>query len=138
MGRPLTAGYGPDLIAAARSAFGHGMLPAPTRTARVANPLCGDDVELDLEDDGEQLTAVAHRTRGCSFTLASAALLAQTVRGRTMDDARRLARDLRDALATGAPPPGELALLDGVRPYPARLRCALLPWDALLTALGDA
>lgn len=132
------AAYGPDLIATARRAFGHGALPAPCRTSHVDNPLCGDDVEIDIAEDGERITALAHRTRGCTFTLASASILAQTIPNMPMAEARALAVALRRDLAGMKALPESVALLSVVRMYPARTRCALLPWEALLSALDGA
>lgn len=129
--------YAPDLVATARVAFGHGALASPTHTARADNPRCGDDIELDVADDGAQVRAVAHRTRGCTFTLASASILAQTVPTMSVAAARALAFELRRDLAGTAPLPQSVAMLAGVRIYPARVRCALLPWEALLRALAE-
>lgn len=131
--------YAPDLVGVARVAFGHGTLVAPDRTAHAENPLCGDEIDLDLElgDRASRIDALLHRTRGCTFTLASASLLAQVARGRTTDEARALAHSLQHDLGTSAALPPGLELLAGVRIYPARLRCALLPWEALLDALRD-
>jgi len=128
-----------DLVDVARVAFGHGTLVAPDRSAHAENPLCGDelDLDLDLAEGGTQVTTLVHRTRGCTFTLASASLLTQTVRGRTVDEARAIARALERDLGTSASLPPGLELLGAVRIYPARLRCALLPWAALLDALRD-
>jgi len=127
--------YAPDLVDTARVAFGHGTLTAPHRTERAENPLCGDEIELDIADDHERVTGLAHRTTGCTFTLASASLLAQAVRGRTIIQARELAETVRRTLPTQAALPVEVEMLTAVRMYPARIRCALLPWDALLRAL---
>ena len=135
MGRSLT--YAPDLVATARRAFGHGTLESPTRTARADNPLCGDEIELDVRHDGAQVEAIAHRARGCSFTHASASVLAQVVPGMSLAVAHELAVRLRRELAGTKPLPEEVVLLSGVRIYPARVRCALLPWEALLSALGE-
>ena len=129
--------YAPDLVATARRAFGHGALESPTRTARADNPLCGDELELDVRHDGTRIEAIAHRARGCSFTLASASVLAQVVPDMSLADARSLAMRLRRDLAGAKPLPPEVVLLTGVRIYPARVRCALLPWEALLSALGE-
>lgn len=127
--------YPDDLLAEARTPRGDGALPSPRRTGRAANPACGDEIELDVADDGERLTAVAHRSRGCAFTRASASVLARAVPGLGRTEALALGETLRRDLAGRAPLPPELAVLAGVRLYPARVRCALLPWDALRSAL---
>lgn len=129
--------YAPDLVSIARVAFGNGRLASPDRTAHAANPLCGDEIEIDLTLEDERIRELAHRTKGCTFTIASASLLAQAVRGRTPAEARELALTLKRQLATGNALPQAIELLTAVRAYPARFRCALLPWDALLDALRD-
>ncbi len=133
----MTAGYAEDLVAEARHPVGDGALASPRRTARLTNPVCGDEIDLDLDHDGARITDLAHRTRGCSFTRASASLLARYVTGMSLASARELAAALRRDLAGSAPLPPELTALGAVRIYPARLRCALLPWDALRSALSE-
>lgn len=129
--------YPDDLVAEARSPRGEGALASPRRTARAANPLCGDEIDLDVDHDGARVIEVAHRTRGCAFTRASASLLARSVPGLSLAQAGGLATALRRDLAGSAPLPPELAALASVRTYPARMRCALLPWEALRSALDD-
>lgn len=137
MGRPVTTGYADDLVAEARRNFGSGALASPRSTARNTNPSCGDEIELDVDHDGDHISGIAHRTRGCSFTRGSASLLARCVTGKSVTDARELAALLRRDLAGSAVLPTEVAALASVRIYPARLRCALLPWEALRTALSE-
>ena len=134
----MTASYSFDLIGEARRAFGEGVLATPHRTAHAANTVCGDEVDLDLAGDGGHILDVAHRTRGCVFTRASASILARVVRGRAPADALALGEALRRDIGTSAALPTELAQLAEVRVYPARLRCVLLPWDALRLALDEA
>ena len=127
--------YADGLIAEARHPLRAGSLPSPRRTARAANPVCGDEIELDVDDDGARIVDVAHRTRGCVFTRASASILARSVLGLGLGQARDLADALRRDLGGQAPLPPEVAALASVRMYPARVRCALLPWEALRSAL---
>ncbi len=136
----MTGAYAEDLVTEARRAYREGTLPSPRRTAHAANPVCGDeiDLDLDLDDDRGYIVSVAHRTRGCVFTRASASLLARAVEGLSVAAARELALVLYRDLAGSAALPADLAALASVRVYPARLRCALLPWDALRIALDEA
>lgn len=127
--------YSDDLLREAVRPTGAGALVAPRRRGQAANPTCGDEIDLDIDDDGERIGQVAYRTRGCVFTKASASLLARSVPGMTLADAIDLAATVRRDLAGYAPLPAELAALASVRIYPARIRCALLPWDALRSAL---
>lgn len=129
------SGYTDELLREAVLPAGAGTLTSPRRRADVSNPICGDEIALDLDDDGVRVVEIAHRTRGCVFTKASASLLARSVPGLTLADALDLATTVRRDLAGEAPLPAELAALASVRIYPARVRCALLPWDALRSAL---
>jgi nitrogen fixation NifU-like protein len=133
----VTAGYAEELIVEACRDSGHGSLPSPRATVRSANPTCGDEIELDVDHDGERIVAIAHRTRGCSFTRASASLLARSTAGMTIASARELAATLRRDLAGTSALPADLSALAAVRMYPARTRCALLPFDALASALAE-
>lgn len=131
----MTEPYADGLLAEAREPLRAGSLPSPRRTARAANPVCGDEIELDVDDDGSRIVDVAHRTRGCVFTRASASLLARSVPGLDLRQARALSETLRRDLRGSADLPPGVAALASVRIYPARVRCALLPWEALRSAL---
>jgi nitrogen fixation NifU-like protein len=134
----VTSEYADDLLAEARRDHGHGTLASPRLVARSANPLCGDEIELDVDHDGTTITAVAQRARGCSFTRASASLLARTVTGLTVAHAQDIVTTLRRDLAGTGSLPADFAALAAVRMYPARTRCALLPFEALGSALEEA
>jgi nitrogen fixation NifU-like protein len=134
----VTAPYADELVLEARHPRGDGTLPSPRHTARAANPVCGDEIDLDVDHDAARVIDVAHRTRGCVFMRASASLLARSVPGLSITQARDLATTLRRDLGGSAALPPGLTALTSVRMYPARLRCALLPWDALRSALSEA
>lgn len=134
----MTAAYADELVAEARRAHREGTLVSPRRSAHCANPVCGDEIELELSDESGRIVSIAHRTRGCVFTRASASLLARAVEGHSVTAARALAETLQRDLSGRAALPPDLAALESVRMYPARLRCALLPWDALRIALHEA
>jgi nitrogen fixation protein NifU and related proteins len=134
----VTVDYAVDLVAEARRDAGHGRLASPRSTGRSANPSCGDDIEMDIDHDDERVVQIAHRTRGCVFTRASASLIARFIPGMTLSEARHVATSIRRDLAGTGELPGVFASLGSVRTYPARTRCALLPWDALLSALSEA
>jgi nitrogen fixation NifU-like protein len=131
----LSDPYADGLLEEARQPLRAGSLPSPRRRARAANPVCGDEIELDVDDDGARIVDLAHRTRGCVFTRASASLLARSVLGLDIRQARALSETLRRDLGGSAQLPPDLAALASVRIYPARIRCALLPWEALRSAL---
>lgn len=129
--------YDPALIERAKHPVGVGRLVAADRRARAENPLCGDDIELDVALVEGTVAQVAHRTRGCALTMASASLLSETVPGRRAQDALIRAEALRRWLAGDGPMPPGLEPLEAALMFPARSTCVLLPWTALRQALAS-
>ena len=120
-------------------------LAAFDATARGDNPMCGDRIELWLKyaPDGA-IAEAAFEARGCAISVASADLMAETVAGRAPADARALFAAFREMAKTGdcpacaaslAEPLERLRPLAGVHEYPSRVKCATLPWHALVAAL---
>jgi nitrogen fixation NifU-like protein len=113
-------------------------------TGLARNPYCGDEVRIQIRRDGSgRLGAVAFRAQSCAIGTASASLLTTAVAGLGPAEARRLAEEVLAALALppGEPVPrvlaGELEALAGVRRFPLRIRCAQLPWQALVSAIAQ-
>jgi nitrogen fixation NifU-like protein len=118
------------------------------------NPLCGDRVEISLRVQDGQVEAAAFDGEACAICRASASLLCSLAPGEPVSRVMSLGSDLQRALGKsrmnplpqdGAalresrmdPLPQELRPLLGVRPYPSRVRCATLPWEAAIRALTD-
>lgn len=126
----------------------HGRAPTHQRrldphdaSARGENPMCGDRVEVRLRfDDAGGVAEAAFEARGCAISVASADLMAEAAAGRTPDELRALAQAFDAMARTGEGPDslGELRALSGVADYPSRIRCATLPWTALVQALDTA
>ncbi|GLC26719.1 Fe-S cluster assembly sulfur transfer protein SufU [Roseisolibacter agri] len=120
-----------------------GALEAPDASAERRNPLCGDEIVLQLAFDGDVVREARFTGRGCSISQASASMLTQALRGRTRAEADALLRRFTalvhgDAEAARDGALGELRALQGVARFPARIRCATLAWSALDEALRDA
>jgi nitrogen fixation NifU-like protein len=144
---------GPEPIPAADSLYrevildhhrhprGAAPLSHPDAHSSGRNPACGDSVLLEVRLDGQRITDVAVLSEGCAISRASGSMLAEQVRGRTREEARRLAEAFRATLRGAAPDPGvdlgDLEALEGVSKFPARIKCALLPWVTLAEALGQ-
>lgn len=114
-------------------------IPSCTCSAEGHNPLCGDEVKVFVNLEEGTLTDVAFQGQGCAISRASASLMTGKTKGRTTGQARDMSAQVRDMLlGPEAPPPaelGDLAALSGVRKFPARIKCAMLPWRALEAAL---
>ncbi|HEV7662743.1 MAG TPA: SUF system NifU family Fe-S cluster assembly protein [Chloroflexota bacterium] len=115
----------------------HGRLEHPTLANRGNNPLCGDEIEVSLsidEPDG-RITEILFSGRGCSISQASASMMTEVVKGQKIDDAALAVQQFTQRMANREPAPAELAdeldALQGVKKYPARVKCALLPWTTL-------
>lgn len=116
-------------------------LAHPTREAEGANPLCGDQITLEVELAGDRIADIGFQGSGCAISQASASLLTGAVQGKSTADAQELFRQVHAMLtsAPGAPVDtaklGKLAALAGVRQFPVRVKCASLPWHTLRAAL---
>lgn len=116
-------------------------LPEADRRAQGDNPLCGDviTVYLALEDDA--VREVAFQGSGCAISQASASMMTEVVRGKSLAEARALSRQFRALLTEEAETPpdpaslGKLAVFTGVKDYPMRVKCATLAWHTLAAAL---
>lgn len=117
-----------------------GALDAPTHRAEGLNPLCGDEVALDLAVEGDVIGAAAFRGRGCSISQSSASMMTERILGATLAETRRLT-ELFEAQLTGEGEPdpalGDLEALSGVAQFPVRVKCALLCWKVLREALAS-
>jgi nitrogen fixation NifU-like protein len=116
-------------------------------SAKGDNPMCGDRVQVFLQRNAEgRVRQVGFEARGCAISIASADLMAEVVAGLSDADVRTLAEEFRNMARSGRLPEGNGAMerlrpLAGVHEYPSRVKCATLPWHALLAALdgqGDA
>ncbi len=119
-------------------------LAHPTGEAEGANPLCGDQIKLEVELAGDRIADIGFQGSGCAISQASASLLTGAVQGKSTADAQELFR-LVHAMLTSVPGTpvdtaklGKLAALAGVRQFPVRVKCASLPWHTLRAALGSA
>lgn len=110
-----------------------------TCQAEGLNPLCGDEVKVFVQVEGGKLSDVAFQGQGCAISRASASMMTGKTKGRSMEEARALLGRVREMLVGPETEPagelGDLAALSGVRKFPARIKCAMLPWHTLEAAL---
>ncbi len=116
-----------------------GALEAPASSGRAHNRFCGDTVLIWARLEDGLLAEVTFDGRGCAISLAAASMLTRVARGKSAAEIADLRQTFVDGLAPDAPPLpeelGDLRALAGVRRFPSRIRCAVLPFDALEDAL---
>ncbi len=143
----LTDLYQEIILDHSRRPRGQGRIAAPDAHAEGYNPLCGDRISLDLDLEEDRVAEVVFQGQGCAISQASASILTEAVRGRTVAEARDLAAQMLtlvtgDEAAAAAVDFDEqaeaLAAFAGVRDYPSRVKCATLAWHALKQALDEA
>ncbi len=111
-----------------------------TAAVDLQNPTCGDDIHLSLRLRDGRIQEVAFEGRGCSISMASASMMTEALRGKTLQEAVGLNAAFKGMLAGGAAEDrlGDLVSLSGVAQFPVRVKCATLAWNALAHALGGA
>ena len=117
-----------------------GILENADASVEMRNPLCGDEIDLQVSFDGDGIRDVRFSGRGCSISQASASMMTQLIKGKSsaeIDALRARFRELilGDKSAVTDKSLGSLRALAGVSRFPARVRCALLAWNALESAL---
>ena len=110
------------------------------RQADGFNPLCGDRLTVYVKLDGERIVDVSFHGSGCAISVASASLLTESVKGRSVAEAETLFGRMhelltRDDSGVDVESLGKLGALSGVREFPARVKCASLCWHTLDAAL---
>lgn len=119
-----------------------GKLENADTTVEMRNPLCGDEVDLQVRFDGDKIGDLKFTGRGCSISQASASMMTQIIKGKSADEIEAIRTRFRDLImgdmsAANDKSLGSLRALSGVSKFPARVKCALLAWNALETALEE-
>ena len=110
-------------------------------TAQGNNPLCGDRVTIFLKLNGDRISEAKFDARGCAISLASASMMTEMIKGKSIEEAMTLFRKFL-ALVTGeneigaGPDLADLKTLSGVSRFPTRIKCATLSWHAMVGALN--
>jgi len=120
-------------------------LPGADRRANGYNPLCGDRTTVYLNLDGDVVRDVSFQGSGCSISTASASMMTEALRGRTLAEVKSLFERFHDLLTadpsravSAAPELGKLAVFAGVHEFPMRVKCASLAWHTMKAALEGA
>ena len=112
-------------------------LPSPTSSAQGHNPLCGDQLKLFLVVEGDKVKDISFVGDGCCISKASASLMTESVKGKSKADVQTMFEQVHDLVTTGQVKAdvGKLAVFAGVHKFPARVKCAILAWHAVIAAL---
>lgn len=115
-------------------------LPEKTVEIHMANPVCGDEIRLQLRIEDDRITEATFVGQGCSISQASVSMMTTLLKGRSLEDADQLANRFTQMMhgdegAAKDKALGDLRALQGVSKFPVRIKCALLGFDALREAL---
>jgi nitrogen fixation NifU-like protein len=140
-----------------RNPRNRGELPAPpAQRVEGFNPLCGDEIVVYLDIEGDRVVDLRINGQGCSISQSSASMMSAAVKGKTVDEARALIRAFKGMMSIHesrldgedgegeaiAPDPeiklGDLEALQGVVKFPVRIKCATLSWNTLQQGLDEA
>jgi nitrogen fixation protein NifU and related proteins len=125
-----------------------GALEKPTQHVEGMNPVCGDEIRLDLDIEHGVVRDIAFDGQGCSISQSSASMLTERLKGHSLAEVNQVIGKFRAMLMDGSPPDpelGDLESLEGVAKLPVRVKCALLCWNVLqqgidqsISATGEA
>ena len=133
-----------------RTPRNRGELAPPAAHAVGHNPLCGDEIDVYLQIDGDTVTDVKVGGQGCSISHSSASMMSQAVKGKSVAEVRALVRRFKGMMSIEEEAPdedqvpvtevklGDLEALQGVVKFPVRIKCATLAWNTLIEAMAEA
>ncbi len=115
-------------------------MPSSTTRADGHNPLCGDALTVYLDIEDEVVKDVSFIGSGCAISKASASLMTDVVKGKTLEDVKAIFEAFHRMVtgegdADSPPSLGKLEVLEGVSEFPVRVKCATLAWHTLMAAL---
>ena len=116
------------------------VIDMPTAKQEGYNPLCGDRLTLYLTLDGNVIKDAAFQGQGCAISKASASLMTDAVKGKTVAEATELFEQFHAMITSDTETPaadlGKLSVLAGVREFPTRIKCASLAWHTMKAAVA--
>lgn len=136
MSLPLDSVYQELILQHYRNPKHRGDMDAPDAVVTMRNPTCGDDIVLQLRVRGGTIEDVRFKGQGCAISQASASMMSGLIAGKSWAEAEPILARFRDMLHGDAEAArdrvlGDLRALSGVAKLPRRVKCAMLPWDAL-------
>jgi len=133
----LTELYQQVILDHSRSPRNFHRLENASHSAHGHNPLCGDHYTIYTLMDGDRIKDISFQGSGCAISKASASILTDTLKGKTRAEVKAVFDKVRDMVTTGntAEGVGKLTVFAGVHKFPARVKCAILPWHAVVAAV---
>ena len=110
----------------------------PSHSAKGHNPLCGDKIDIYLTIKDDIITEISFMGSGCAISKASSSLMTEALLGKTITEAKKLFNSVHEMIINGITDVediSKLAVLSGVHKFPARVKCAILPWHTMKNAL---
>ncbi len=103
------------------------------------NPLCGDKILVHVKEKEGVLEKIQFEGCGCAISMASASLMSEVLRGKTVQEAEEIFAAFHELVTEGqhSEKLGKLLVLGGVREFPVRVKCATLAWHTLKALLGN-
>jgi nitrogen fixation protein NifU and related proteins len=103
------------------------------------NPLCGDEFTVHLKIENGRIADIGFEGAGCAISTASASLMTEAVKGKTVEEAKILFANVHRLITDSGEPGkvGKLAVMEGVKEFPMRIKCATLAWHTLNAALEN-
>jgi len=133
--------YEQEILEHNRNPRNFGAMDGAHAKAQGLNPLCGDDITVYLKLDGGTIADVSFDGRCCAIAKASASMMTMLLKGKTKQEAEALFVDFHRLVTSDPSTPcddkalGKLAAFSGIREFPVRIKCAILAWHALLSAV---
>jgi nitrogen fixation NifU-like protein len=116
-----------------------GTIENPDYKGHGVNPLCGDDVEIWIKLENGKIKSLKSIGKGCAVSQASLSMMGEALQGKSIEEARQAVEKFKKGMLEGGELHFEeypdLEALEGVKKFPVRIKCAVLPWNTFLEAL---
>jgi len=103
------------------------------------NPVCGDEIEVSLKVNNDIIEEISVECAGCAISVASGSMLADAIRGKSIDEVKKIATIVKSLLIGDKIDEsidlGDIEALEGVKKFPVRVKCALLSWTTLINGI---
>lgn len=138
-GTDLQTIYRETVLEHSRHPHNYQQLQNANRKALGFNPLCGDKLTVYIDVQQDQVNNLSFEGSGCAISIASASMMTDALKGRSVTEAEKMIKQVRDMLGTDDGDTddrlADIRALEGVRSYPSRIKCATLAWETLEAAL---